>query len=137
MMIYNLLKSEVLMIKYENGSKDIFTINNTKATNIKNDNICHLAERDAYKYYKNYNGAATGTLAATVFGGGILGLIPAIMCSSTPPAQVYLNMPVQYNQNPDYIKCYTEYSRKIKAHKVWSNFGIGCGILLFFIVIKG
>jgi hypothetical protein len=135
--IYNILKSDVLMVKYENGSKDIFTTNITNVPSLKNENICQKAERDAYKYYKNYSGAATGTLVATVFGGGILGLIPAIMCSSTPPTQMNLNMPVQHNQNPEYVKCYTEYSRKMKAHKVWSNFGIGCGVLLLFLVIKG
>jgi hypothetical protein len=135
--IYNILKSDVLMVKYENGSKDIFTTNISNAPSLKNENICQKAERDAYKYYKNYSGAATGTLVATVFGGGILGLIPAIMCSSTPPTQMNLNMPVQHNQNPEYVKCYTEYSRKMKAHKVWSNFGIGCGALLLFLVIKG
>ena len=95
-----------------------------------NNSICEIAKKDANIYYKNYKGASSGTLLATLVGGGVIGLIPAIICSTTPPADNFLNIPYKNANNMDYVNCYRESARKIKSRKVWTNFGVGCGVLI-------
>jgi hypothetical protein len=141
--LFVVLKSELLMIKYENGNKDVFTNSNSKsnssfeANSNGNENLCILAQQDAAKYYSNYKGASGGTLLTTIVGGGIIGLIPAIACSSTPPSNANLNMPGKYTNNSEYVNCYTQEARKIKSRKVWTNFGVGCGVLIILFAALG
>jgi hypothetical protein len=85
---------------------------------------------DAVTYYGGYQNAGTGTIVLTVLGGGIVGLIPAIACSTTPPKFVNLNIPPSdYSRDSQYIAGYTDSARKIKSRKVWNNYGTGVGIL--------
>jgi hypothetical protein len=85
---------------------------------------------DATIYYKGYKGAGTGTLIAGLFS-PLLGLIPAIACSSTKPKETNLHYPsAELMKNPDYFRGYTQKARKIKQGKVWMNWGIAFGVNL-------
>ena len=83
---------------------------------------------DARHYYNRYKDASTGTLVASLLF-PILGLIPAISCSSTPPKQVNLSIPSDsLGRNPGYNAGYSYQAKKIKSKKVWKNYGIGAGV---------
>ena len=132
--IFTILKSEVFIIKYENGTKDVFneekpilesnTSNKTSGT----EDFFMKGKMDAQKNYDGYKGAGTGTFI-TGFISPIIGLIPAIACSSTPPKDVNLNYPSsELMKNTDYYNGYTQKAKKIKQNKVWTNWGIAFGI---------
>jgi len=96
--LYVILKSEVLMIRYENGSKDIFNnqspVPNTpaaqpliQASNLENlsDNEMALrGEQDALQNYTKYTSAATGSFVGGLLC-GICGFpIPLAIADATP-----------------------------------------------------
>jgi len=96
---YTIQKSEVFMIKYKNGSKDV--INDAS---IENKAVPEAAPSPAYSgdmfekgkadsrlYYNGYKGAGTGTFVTTLLFGGF-GLVPAIACSSTLPTITIYNI---------------------------------------------
>lgn len=172
--IFSISKEDVLIIRYENGTKDIFsnelkpvkTIKDTVVKHVSkskkselieddefapidnsqnrkrvnaetlknNDNytydnnatdLCVLAKSDARRYYDNYTGATTGTALTTLLVSPIIGLIPAIACSSTPPSDYNLNIPNEkLERNSKYYNCYKNEAKKIKSKKVWTTFGI-------------
>jgi hypothetical protein len=87
-------------IKYENGvvekfesSKEPITINETKIEQIdqKDQDYFSQGSKDAYKYYKGYTGAGTGTLLTGLLVSPLIGLIPALATAGTPPAEHSLN----------------------------------------------
>ena len=184
--LFTILKEDVLLIRYENGTKDIFSNDTKQAKVIKdsstsdtpansyikskkseiieddeftpfdakkknnseetklNENynignsssdLCLHAKADASRYYNNYKGATTGTALTVFFVGPILGLIPAIACSSTPPSDYNLNIPNEkLERNPKYYNCYSNEAKKIKSRKVWSTFGISTVINTLLVV---
>ena len=95
-------------------------------------------ENDAKLYYRGYKGAGTATFLTT-FLLPILGLVPAIACSSSPPRGDKLGMPnLNFAQeNPDYFRGYNQQAKRIKSRKVWGNFGIAVGINVAIILIAG
>jgi hypothetical protein len=148
--IFTLLKSEVFIIKYENGTKDIFseespktdaiiTNNSTtsKTTNSSStDDLFMKGKMDAQKHYDGYKGAGTGTFVTTLIVSPLVGLIPAVACSSTPPKDINLNYPSsELMKNTDYYNGYTQKAKKIKQGKVWFNWGLAFGIELVAIII--
>jgi hypothetical protein len=71
-------------------------------------------------------GGSIGVGVACFLTGGILGLIPAIACSITPPATENLNYPDKelWKKN-DYETGYRYRAKKIKQKRVWGGFAIG------------
>jgi len=129
------LKSEVLMIRYENGTKDVFTDEKKVETALfANGDPFAQGQSDALKYYKEYKSAGTGTLVTSIFN-PLLGLVPAIICSSIPPQKTNLDYPSEalFN-NTDYFNGYTSKAKKIKQNKVWTNYAIGAGTWLIVVV---
>ena len=61
-------------------------VSNSYSTNSYSD-MFDQGKNDAKIYYTGYKGAGTGTFFGAFLGGGILGLIPAIACSSTTPTK--------------------------------------------------
>lgn len=93
-------------------------------------------EDDATRYYQGYQGAGTGAFVTSLLVGPILGLIPAIACSSTAPQRRNLGFPKkQLAENNDYYQGYAQQAKRIKSRKVWTNYGIGTGILLLLVVV--
>lgn len=132
--VYWILKSEVLMVKYENGSVDVFkvekTVRDSAFTVSLSDNMFLKGQVDAARYYRGYKGAGTGTLI-TALVSPLVGLIPAIACSSTKPKDINLHYPSpELMKNPDYYLGYTQKAKKIKQGKVWLNWGIAFGVNL-------
>jgi hypothetical protein len=132
--VYWILKSVVLMVKYENGTVDVFQIEkkNTDSSAVVSltENLFMKGQVDATKYYTKYKGAGTGTLITSLVS-PLLGLIPAIACSSTQPREINLGYPnTALMKNPDYYLGYTQKAKKIKQGKVWLNWGIALGVNL-------
>lgn len=76
-------------------------------------------EVDATRYYRGYTGAGTGTFVTSFLVGPLLGLIPAIACSSTTPERRNLGLPnTQFEANNDYYQGSTQQAKRIKSKKV-------------------
>ncbi len=139
--VFTINKADALMIRYENGTKDIFNevpkAGNFSSTGIGNTDQYVKGQSDAMTYYHGYKGAGTGTLITTLLL-PIAGLIPAIACSSTKPKEINLNYPkTELMKNQDYYNGYTQKAKKIKQGKVWKNFGIGIGVnILAYIILS-
>ena len=126
---FTISKSEALMIRYEDGTKEMFS----EVSN--NADMQSKGKEDAIMYYKGKNSGAGGTAVTAILTSPILGLIPAIACSSTEPSDGNLGYKnSELMKNSDYNRAYTEQAHKIKKKKIWSAFGIGSGIYLGLII---
>lgn len=134
--VYTILKSDVFMIKYENGSKDTFNpIEKPTSNESTNDNLFAKGQMDASKYYKGYSGAGAGTLIVSLLS-PLVGLVPAIICSSTQPNDANLTYPnSDLMKKTDYYNGYTSKSKRIKSGKVWKNWGVALGVNLILSII--
>lgn len=134
--IYTILKPDLLMIRYENGTKDIFKQENkTELISITSDDLFSQGQADASRYYKGYKGAGTGTLITSLIS-PIVGLIPAIACSSTSPKEANLDFPnASLMNNPEYYNGYTKKAKKIKQGKVWKNWGVAMAVNIAAVLI--
>jgi hypothetical protein len=109
-------------------NQQLYTVPKPENLNIK-------GQIDAARHYKRYKGAATGTLITSLVS-PFIGLVPAILCSTTNPKMENLGYPnEELFRQPDYYKAYTRKAKKIKQRKVWSNWGIGLGVNLVVILI--
>jgi hypothetical protein len=132
-------KSEILEIRYENGTKDIFTEEKKNETvsapTQSNDSLYSQGQNDASRFYRGYSGAGTATLITGLIS-PLIGLIPAIACSSTSPEDINLNYPnADLMMKPDYNNGYTQKAKKIKQGKVWGNWGVAFGVNLFAVLL--
>lgn len=86
-------------------------------------------QNDAKIYYRGYKGAGTGTFLTTFLLNPVLGLIPAIACSSTSPNESNMSFPrAELKRDIDYMSGYTQEAKAKKTKKVWGNFGIATGV---------
>lgn len=136
---YTLKKSMIVMIRYENGSKDIFESETQEATTYypesTDGDLFVQGQMDAGTHYKGYKAAGTGTLIASLVS-PIVGLVPAIATSSTMPKDENLGYPnSELIKQTDYYNGYTQKSKKVKQGKVWTNWAIGFGVNLVAILI--
>lgn len=91
---------------------------------------------DADRFYDGWRQGRTWTLVTTALFGGILGLIPAIAISTTPPKPANLGYPNDsLMKNERYKAAYERQAKKIKSRKVWGGFGIGLIIAVVVVVI--
>lgn len=149
--VYILPKSEVLIIQYENNIKEVFSspeadaaqnlVASTKPTSAMSTrpgearDMYYQGQNDAKNSYNGYTGAGTGTLFASLLS-PLVGLVPAIICSSTKPKEQNLNFPdYELMKNMDYNRGYTQSSKKIKSRHVWKNWGIGFGVNIVAVVL--
>jgi hypothetical protein len=135
--LFTLLKSDVLMIRYENGSKDIFNeVQNSVTANASSNDMSIKGKEDAITNYKGKSSGAGWTAAATILTSPVLGLIPAIACSSTEPSDENLNYKEsELMKNNDYNRAYTKQAHKTKKKKIWTGFGVGSGAWLLLILL--
>ncbi|MCE6993045.1 hypothetical protein [Dyadobacter sp. CY323] len=109
-------------------NQQLYTVAKPENLNIK-------GQIDAARHYKRYKGAATGTLITSLVS-PFIGLIPAILCSSTYPKIENLGYPnEELFRQPEYYKAYTKKAKKIKQRKVWANWGVGFGVNLVVILV--
>jgi len=139
---YTIPKSDVFMIKYENGEKDVFGENNK----MKNENIAMTSNdeddlyskgrEDAIANYKGNNSGAGGTMATTVLTSPLLGLIPAAIITSNEPLNENLLCPnPSLMKKNSYRKGYIDQAYKIKRKKVWSAYGIGSAAWVILVIL--
>jgi len=135
---FNVLKSDVLMIRYENGTKDIF--NQTKEVKAEsktsNEDMRMKGKRDSEMNYKGKKSGAGWTAATTILFSPLIGVIPAAACASSEPSDQNLN----YRDNElmkdyEYNKAYVEQAHKTKKKKVWTSFGVSSGAWLLLILL--
>jgi hypothetical protein len=95
--------------------------------------------KDAKEHY-THRGGAVGT-GITSFFFGPFGLIPAIICSSTPPKDEDLGYPDKTLwENRYYQDGYRGRAWKMRVARVWSGFGVGLGssiVVSLMILPKG
>lgn len=135
---YTMTKGQIFMIKYENGTKDVFnkveTTDNVEDVNQMADtSLFTKGKNDANKNYHTEGGGVTCLVSAI---DPIIGLIPAIMYTSNPPTMEKLNY-----QNPTLIKNsnyyngYVQRASKMQRSSVWAGWFFGTIIDVAVIVI--
>ncbi|MBA4849517.1 hypothetical protein [Emticicia sp. BO119] len=149
---YSILKSTILMVKYENGQKDIFStdkpVTNEAFIETSSFEVNPLSKKtveytyekgmaDAQIYYTGQNSGKGGVLVTSLLLNGLFGLIPAVACSVTTPKLHNMGIPnvEAYQKNPEYARGYIAQAKKTKAKKVWKNWAIGTAISTIFIII--
>ena len=128
---YTIKKSEVFSIKYKDGTKDVFKVEATTAAKatFTDEELRLKGIQDAEKIYRGRKCGAGGVVATTLLLSPIIGLIPAIACSSTPPSEINMMMPrTDYSSNVNYSSAYRDQSHRIKKRKVWTAFGISIAV---------
>lgn len=139
---YTISKSEIFMIRYENGSKDVFIDSKSKKGDIvsvmPSEEMRAKAKQDATTYYRGKNSGAGWTMATSIVTSPLLALIPAVACASSEPNEGNLNAPDEkLMKNADYKQAYVDQSHKIKKRKIWKNFAIGSGVWVGIILLAG
>jgi hypothetical protein len=134
--IFSILKSDLLLIRYENGSKDIFNeVKKTETSKSTLDDLYADGQSDANKYYKGYKGAGTAVLTTGLLLSPLVGLVPAALCASADPQDENLNYPSsELMKKTDYANGYRQRAKKIKQNKVWTNLGVAFGINLALVL---
>ena len=133
--IFTMLKSDIATIRYENGTEDDFQEEEKQPVNTFSGDLFVKGQTDATLHYRSYGAAGTGTLITGLLS-PLVGLIPAIACSSTPPRDHNLDYPdADLIKRHEYYEGYTLRARKIKRGKVWKNWGIALGINVFAVLI--
>ena len=135
--IFEIQKTDVFMLKYENGIREVL-VDNSQSTPLINSLTPTYQQGvdDAKRYYHKRGGAAAGTFFATLVAGGLLGLIPAIITSSHTPKDKNLDYPnASFMQNPEYYKGYTHKAKSRKSARIWTMYGVAVGINVAVAVI--
>ncbi len=130
-------KSDILIIRYENGQKEIFeievaSISENKNLNFETKDWKIQAEQDAQKYYRGYRKNFAGTFIPCIFLGPIIGLAPA---GANMRAQIKKEDMIN-ERNPEWFRnelynySYTNYAKNMKAKRVWGGYLGGSGIFI-------
>ena len=143
--MFSILKSDLLMIKYENGTTDDFSsIKKIEVADFSALDASFQGKNDARKFYTGKkNGAIAGILAlipisvmnqssSQMFNALIPSLAFATAAGSRNPKDENLNYPnISLMQNGAYANSYRKEAKKIKNRKIWSGIlgGIG-GVML-------
>ena len=127
--VFSMLKSDLLMIKYENGTKEDFSsIKKIEEYNLSGIDPYIQGKNDAQRYYKGDKTAGTIVLISNFipFVGIIPSLVVSIAATSKIPKDENLNYPsISLMQNEQYANSYRQEAKKIKNQKIWKNFRVG------------
>ena len=130
--IFSILKSDLLIIKYENGTKDDFSsIKKIEEKVVSVENLFVQGQNDAIIHYDGYKTAGTAVLLSTAFPGyGIfLGIPTALLTLDASPKDENLGYPnLNLMKNEEYAKGYKQKAKQIKRKKVISNYVSGLAI---------
>ncbi|WP_345161031.1 hypothetical protein [Pontibacter saemangeumensis] len=132
-------KAEVFMIRFENGTKEVFTQNlpenDTATAGVLSPVELHqLGTQDAIQYYKG-NGVMWGSAASTavVFPYGLAGaVILGIMPPDVHPDKVSDPALLAY---PEYVMGYEKQAKKKRRRKALAGAGIGSAVAVTVISI--
>jgi len=138
--IFSILKSDLLIIKYENGTKDDFSsIKKIEEKNLYIIDDSIQGKNDAKRFYDGYKTAGNAVVATGYF---LPLLIPALTISiattTKVPKDENLNYPSNsLMQNEKYANSYRQEALKIKKRKVWLNFLITLPGALYVMMMIG
>ena len=122
--------SEITMIQYENGTKDVF--NEPTDSPFKLAETADMKAKGILDANVNYNADNCGkgwTAATTILFSPIIGIIPAVACASSRPQDRNLNYrDGELMKNTEYNLAYKGEAMKIKRKRVWRSFGISSAI---------
>jgi hypothetical protein len=133
---YSLNKADVFMIRFANGTKEVFK-ENLQPLDKKNkvaynpEQMYKLGQEDARKYYKG-NGAMWGS-AASMFAplpGG-----PIIIAAVRPKVHAGIVPSAELLQSSDYVEGYEKQAHKRKIGKSAVGAGIGLGLLSTLLIL--
>jgi hypothetical protein len=136
--IFSILKSDLLIVKYENGTKDDFSsIKKIEENNLYIIDDSIQGKNDAKRFYDGYKTAGTAVITTGYF---LPLLIPALSISiattTKVPKDENLNYPSNsLMQNEKYANSYRNEALKIKKRKVWLNFIITLPMTLYMIMM--
>ena len=141
--MFSILKSDLLMIKYENGTKDDFSsIKKIEEKVVGVENMFVQGQNDAIIHYDGYKTAGTAVLLSTAypFYGIFLGIAPALLSSNSDPKDENLGYPnLDLMKNEQYAKGYRQKAKQIKRKKVITNYvsglAIQAGILVTAVIV--
>jgi len=136
--IFTILISDLILIKYENGSNEAFnqnTVPKTTSTSSEPSDLNLQGKQDALQNYKGEKSGKGWTAATTILFSPIIGVIPAAITSSSEPEPDNLKAPnSELMKNPNYNAGYIDQAHKTKKKKVWKSFGIASGVWLALII---
>jgi len=142
--IFSILKSDLLIVKYENGTKEDFSsIKKIEENNFSALDPSSLGKLDAQRFYTGYKTAATIAFISAL--PPPIPIIPSLIFSiaatSKIPKDENLNYPsISLMQNEKYANSYRQEAKKIKNRKIWRSFAAGTGIisapLLLVLILK-
>jgi len=141
--MFSILKSDLLMIKYENGTTDDFSsIKKIEEKVVGFENLFIQGQNDAILNYQGYKTAGTAVLLSTAypFYGIFLGIAPALLSSNSDPKDENLGYPnLDLMKNEQYAKGYKQKAKQIKRKKVITNYvsglAIQAGILVTAVIV--
>lgn len=98
-----------------------------------NNNACSQGEIDARTFYKGRHCGSGWTAALTILGSPIIGLIPAMVNSSTTIKEENLNIQdYDLAADPNYYNCYYKEAKKRKIRKNWIAYGVSTVSVILF-----
>ena len=142
--LFSILKSDLFVIKYENGTKDDFSgFKNIEEYNFSGYDPSILGKADAQRFYTGYK---TATAIAGIspilpifrINSALALIVPSLVFSiaatSKMPKDENLNYPnISLMRNEKYANSYRQEAKKIKNRKIWTSFGgstLGIGVLV-------
>jgi len=135
------LKSDLIMLRYENGTKDIYNQTNkanqaSASSNMNDDEMSEKGKNDAKVSYTGKNSGAGWTSATTLIMAPLSGAVVAFLCSNESPSDENLNISnKELMKNQYYKAAYTEEAHKIKKKKLWKSFGISAAVWVGLVVL--
>jgi hypothetical protein len=132
--VFSILKSDLLMIKYENGTKDDFSsFKKIEEYNFSGYDPTILGKSDAQRYYTGYKTARTIAGISPILpifriNSALVLIVPSLVFSiaatSKMPKDENLNYPnISLMRNEKYANSYRQEAKKIKNRKIWTSFG--------------
>ena len=148
---YVVPKNEVMLIQYADNTTETFDLDENAtasaatvgvsgpvdavASTANSVQLYNKGQSDALTYYDGYKAASTGVLVTSLIS-PLIGLVPAVITSSTPPKYHNLDAPSsELLQQQDYTAGYTKKAHKIKSGKVWKNWAIGFGANIIAVLL--
>ncbi|PKV75123.1 hypothetical protein [Pontibacter ramchanderi] len=138
-LVRRLPKTEVFMVKFANGSKEVFEQHladslGSTAEGMTAEQLYALGQQDAKQYYKG-NGAMWGSAASSMvmFPLGLAGSIA--IGATAPKIKADQVSDISLLDRPEYLSGYKEQAARKKRGKALAGVGIGAGIQLGLIIL--
>jgi hypothetical protein len=122
--VITLARNDVMMIKYENGSKEVFAAEKPAAPVASPVEMYAKGQQDAFQYYKG-SGPMWGTYVPTIVFAPA-GLVAGAVIGATSPKVDPFRIPDRaLLEEPAYVQGYKKQAGRRKWGKVATGFGLG------------